>query len=129
MRTGITFGTFDLLHVGHISILERSREQCEQLIVGVSSDQLNLKKKKSPAVYSENQRLRIVSALRFVDQVFLENSLELKRDYIQQYKADVLIMGDDWLGRFDFCKDICEVLYLPRTPNISTTMVKAEIFK
>ena len=128
MRIGITFGTFDLLHIGHVSILERSRQACDHLIVGVSSDKLNTEKKKSRAVYSEDERLRIISSLRFVDQVFLEESLELKREYIIRHEADILIMGDDWAGLFDFCRDLCEVLYLPRTPNISTTLVKADIF-
>jgi len=128
LRVGITFGTFDLLHIGHVSIIERSKAYCDHLIVGVSSDALNMTKKKSLPVYSEQERIRIIRALRYVDEVFLEESLELKRQYIEQFKADILVMGDDWLGRFDFCKDLCEVLYLPRTPNISTTMVKAEVF-
>jgi glycerol-3-phosphate cytidylyltransferase len=128
MTIGITFGTFDLLHIGHISILERSRALCDRLVVGVSSDSLNLAKKHCRAIYSEDERRRIILSLRFVDEVFLEQSLELKREYIQRYKANVLIMGDDWTGRFDFCKDLCDVIYLPRTPNVSTTLVKAEIF-
>ncbi|HEY3927051.1 MAG TPA: pantoate--beta-alanine ligase [Candidatus Koribacter sp.] len=128
MRIGITFGTFDLLHIGHINILERSKQACDYLVVGVSTDALNFSKKKAYPVYSEDERVKIISSLRMVDQVFLEESLEKKRDYIQQFKANVLIMGDDWAGRFDFCSDLCEVLYLPRTPHISTTSVKAEIF-
>jgi len=128
MRVGITFGTFDLLHIGHVNILERSKQACDFLVVGVSTDALNFSKKQAYPVYSEQERLKIIASLRMVDQVFLEESLEKKRDYIQQYKANLLIMGDDWAGKFDFCSDLCEVLYLPRTPHISTTSVKAEVF-
>jgi len=128
MRTGITFGTFDLLHIGHINILERSRALCDRLIVGVSTDALNIAKKGIAPVYSQEERLKIVSALRVVDEVFLEESLEKKADYIREFNADVLVMGDDWAGRFDEFRDLCDVVYLPRTPHISTTQVKAEIF-
>lgn len=119
----ITFGTFDILHYGHIRILERSREMGDTLIVGVSSDNLNLSKKGRKPVYSEFERKSMLKALRCVDDVFLEESLELKRQYIIEHKADVLVMGDDWAGRFDEFKDICDVLYLPRTPSISTTSI------
>ena len=128
MVTGITFGTYDLLHIGHIRILERARDLCDRLVVGVSSDALNFSKKARLPVYSEDERMHIVRSLRFVDEVFLEESLDLKRDYVQQFRADILVMGDDWAGRFDFCSDLCQVVYLPRTPNISTTQIKAEIF-
>ncbi len=128
MRVGITFGTFDLLHVGHINILERAKKVCDYLVVGVSTDALNQSKKGSPPVYSQDERMRIVGSLRVVDFVFLEESLEQKADYIRQFHADVLIMGQDWAGRFDDLRELCEVLYLPRTPHISTTQVKAEIF-
>jgi glycerol-3-phosphate cytidylyltransferase len=128
MRTGITFGTFDLLHIGHINILERSRALCDRLVVGVSTDALNIAKKGIAPVYSQEERLKIVSALRVVDEVFLEESLEKKADYIREFNADVLVMGDDWAGRFDEFRELCEVVYLPRTPHISTTQVKAEIF-
>jgi len=119
----ITFGTFDILHYGHIRILERSREMGDTLIVGVSSDNLNLSKKGRNPVYSEFERKSMLKALRCVDEVFLEESLELKRQYIIEHKADVLVMGDDWAGKFDEFKDICDVLYLPRTPSISTTSI------
>ncbi|CAN5604969.1 adenylyltransferase/cytidyltransferase family protein [soil metagenome] len=128
MRVGITFGTFDLLHVGHINILERAKKVCDYLVVGVSTDALNAAKKGEPPVYSQDERLRIVGSLRVVDFVFLEESLEQKADYIRQFHADVLIMGQDWAGKFDHLRELCEVLYLPRTPHISTTQVKAEIF-
>lgn len=119
----ITFGTFDILHYGHIRILERSREMGETLIVGVSSDNLNLSKKGRKPVYSEFERKSMLKALRCVDEIFLEESLELKRQYIIEHKADILVMGDDWAGKFDEFKDICDVLYLPRTPSLSTTSI------
>lgn len=121
MKRVITFGTFDLFHIGHLNILERARAQGDYLIVGISSDALNYSKKQKKPVYNEEQRLRIISALKCVDEVFLEESLELKGDYIKEYNADMLVMGDDWEGRFDEYKDISEVVYLKRTPSISTT--------
>ena len=127
MKRGLTFGTFDVFHYGHLRILERSRELCGHLTVGVSSDELNISKKGRPPYYSLRERMGIVGALRVVDAVFVEESLELKADYIRQYRADVLIMGDDWAGRFDIYKDLCEVVYLPRTPGISTTALIEQI--
>jgi glycerol-3-phosphate cytidylyltransferase len=119
--TVITFGTFDVLHVGHIRVLRRAAEYGDRLVVGVSSDALNLSKKGRAPVFSQDERLEIVSSLKFVDEVFVEDSLDLKREYIQQYGADVLVMGDDWAGKFDFVSDLCKVVYLPRTPSVSTT--------
>lgn len=122
-RTVITFGTFDVFHVGHLRVLERAADLGERLVVGVSADALNESKKGRVPVFSQKERLRIVSALRVVDAVFVEESLELKRKYILEHAADVLVMGDDWAGRFDEFADICEVVYLPRTPAISTTAI------
>ncbi len=119
----ITFGTFDVFHIGHVNILERARKQGDYLVVGVSSDQLNFAKKKRYSVYPQDQRVRILRALRFVDEVFIEESLELKAQYIEQYKADVLVMGDDWAGKFNDMQRHCEVIYLPRTPSISTSEI------
>lgn len=123
MRKVITFGTFDVFHVGHVNILERAKKEGDYLIVGVSSDALNFKKKSRYPIYSQQDRIKILESLRFVDEVFIEESLELKAQYIQNSKADVLVMGDDWLGRFDDMKAFCEVKYLPRTPSISTTEI------
>lgn len=120
-RTVITFGTFDVLHVGHIRILKRAAALGDRLVVGVSADELNRSKKGRAPVFSQEERVEIVSSLAFVDEVFIEESLELKRDYIVEHAADVLAMGDDWKGRFDFVSDICEVVYFPRTPSVSTT--------
>jgi glycerol-3-phosphate cytidylyltransferase len=120
-RTVITFGTFDVFHVGHIRVLQRAAELGDRLVVGVSADALNIAKKGRAPVYSQDERMEIVASLRVVDEVFVEESLEQKRDYIVEHGADVLVMGDDWAGKFDWVSDVCEVVYLPRTPSISTT--------
>ncbi|HDZ9270718.1 TPA: adenylyltransferase/cytidyltransferase family protein [Vibrio cholerae] len=123
MRRVITFGTFDVFHVGHINILKRAKELGNHLTVGVSSDQLNFAKKSRYPIYSQQDRVEIISSLKFVDEVFVEESLELKLDYIKKFHADILVMGDDWAGRFDWVKTNCDVVYLPRTPSISTTEI------
>jgi len=128
MKRVITFGTFDLFHIGHLRILERAKKQGDYLIVGVSTDALNYSKKQKNPIYSQKDRMQIIEALKVVDEVFFEESLELKGDYIKKYKADVLVMGNDWEGRFDEFKELCEVVYLERTPSISTTEI-IEIIK
>lgn len=120
-RTVITFGTYDVFHVGHVRLLARAAELGDRLVVGVSSDALNESKKGRPPVYTEAERMEIVGAMSVVDEVFVEESLELKRKYIVEHGADVLVMGDDWKGRFDEMGEVCEVVYLPRTPSVSTT--------
>jgi glycerol-3-phosphate cytidylyltransferase len=117
----ITFGTFDMFHIGHLNILERARELGDELVVGVSSDALNFSKKGRNPTCAEGDRMRIVAALKCVTSVFSEESLELKADYIREHQADILVMGDDWEGKFDNFRELCEVVYLPRTPSISTT--------
>jgi glycerol-3-phosphate cytidylyltransferase len=102
-------------------VLQRAAELGDRLVVGVSSDALNIAKKGRAPVFNEDERLEIISSLRVVDGVFLEESLEQKRDYILEQKADILVMGDDWAGKFDWVKDVCDVVYLPRTPSVSTT--------
>ena len=121
--TVITFGTFDVFHVGHLNILECAKKLGEHLIVGVSSDQLNFEKKERYPVFGEDDRLRIIAALNCVDETFIEESLELKQEYIFQHQADILVMGDDWDGKFDHLNDCCKVVYLPRTPSISSTAI------
>ncbi|MCG7551888.1 adenylyltransferase/cytidyltransferase family protein [Pseudoalteromonas piscicida] len=123
MKKVITFGTFDVFHVGHVNILERAKALGDYLIVGISSDELNFSKKGRNPIYSIAERLKIISSLRFVDEVFVEESLELKAQYIKDFDADVLVMGDDWKDKFDIYKDICDVVYLERTPSISTTEI------
>jgi glycerol-3-phosphate cytidylyltransferase len=121
--TVITFGTFDVLHVGHVRVLNRAAELGDRLVVGVSSDALNFAKKERNPVFTQDERVEIVSNLKVVDSVFVEESLELKREYVLEHSADVLVMGDDWAGKFDFLSDICKVVYLPRTPSVSTTAI------
>lgn len=123
MKTVITFGTFDVFHVGHLNILRRAKSLGDRLVVGVSSDALNVKKKNRYPVYNENDRLSIIQGVRYVDDVFVEESLELKTEYIKRYSADVLVMGDDWRGRFDYLSPLVKVVYLERTPSVSTTSV------
>lgn len=126
-RTVLTFGTFDLFHVGHLRILERAAALGERLLVGISTDELNFRKKGRFPFVPEADRMEIVAALRCVDGVFREHSLEEKRSYLLEHKADVLVMGHDWSGRFDEFKDVCEVVYLPRTDSVSTTEIEALI--
>ncbi len=127
MTTVITFGTFDVFHVGHLRVIQRARALGDRLVVGVSADALNLRKKDRLPVFNEDERMEIVAALKPVDEVFLEESLEQKREYVLRYDAQVLVMGDDWQGRFDELNDVCRVEYLPRTPAISTTALIEKI--
>ena len=124
MKKVITFGTFDLLHEGHLRILQRARAEGDYLIVGVSSDQLNDRKGKR-TIFPEAQRLAYVADLKYVDEVFVEESLELKDEYVKRFGADLLVMGDDWAGKFDWVS--CDTRYLPRTEGISSTLIKTEI--
>ncbi len=119
----ITFGTFDLLHVGHVRLLTRAKQLGDILYVGVSSDLLNFEKKNKYPEFPQAERMEIISMLKCVDGVFLEESLEKKSQYIAQKEASLLVMGDDWLGKFDDLSHTCEVIYLPRTPSISTTAI------
>lgn len=121
MRRVITFGTFDLFHVGHLNILRRARELGDELVVGVSTDELNFRKKGRRPVFDQEQRATIVASIRYVDHVFFEETLEEKANYIKRWSADTLVMGDDWAGEFDWLKDMCEVIYLPRTKSVSSS--------
>ncbi|MBF0218873.1 MAG: adenylyltransferase/cytidyltransferase family protein [Gammaproteobacteria bacterium] len=126
-RRVITFGTFDLFHIGHLNILQNAASLGDYLIVGISSDELNYHKKGFFPTVNFTDRARIIAALACVQQVFKEESLEQKAAYIQRYAADVLVMGDDWAGIFDIYSDLCEVRYFPRTPEISTTEIVNKI--
>lgn len=119
----ITYGTFDLFHVGHVNLLERIKSKCDYLIVAVSTDEFNLSKGKR-SVFPFEQRMKIVQSLRCVDMTIPESSWDQKVEDIQKYKVDKFVMGDDWAGKFDFLKNYCEVEYLERTKDISTTDVK-----
>lgn len=123
---GITFGTFDLFHFGHDNILKRCRNFCEYLCLGLSSDELNMQKGKT-SVYEYEKRKNIIETgdEKYVDMIFKEESLEYKNNYVTEMGADILMMGDDWIGKFDWV--LCDVLYMERTPNISTTMLKEQI--
>lgn len=114
MKKVITYGTFDLLHWGHIHLLKRAKALGDYLIVAISSDEFNRIKHKE-AYHSYEHRKLIIEAIRYVDEVIPENNWEQKRDDIEKYGIDVFVMGDDWEGEFDFLKDVCEVVYLPRT--------------
>ncbi len=123
VTTVITFGTFDLFHIGHLNLLRRASKLGDHLVVGISSDQFTYQKKQRVPIFKEQDRQKIVQALKWVDDTFIEESFDRKRQYILDKHADILVMGDDWKGRFDEFKDICEVVYLPRTTGISTTEI------
>lgn len=130
MVTVVTFGTFDILHIGHIRILQRASQLGDTLIVGVSSDKLNIQKKNRKSVFNQSERIELIMSLKYVDAVFIENSLEEKEKYLRKFKADILVMGDDWKGKFDYLTDNLDIkiIYLPRTNyNISTTNIIKEI--
>ncbi|SDI29179.1 glycerol-3-phosphate cytidylyltransferase [Alteribacillus bidgolensis] len=126
MKKVITYGTFDLLHWGHINILKRAKALGDYLIVAISTDEFNALKNKK-AYYSYEQRKMILEAVRYVDEVIPEEKWEQKVEDILDHKVDALVMGDDWKGKFDYLKPYCEVIYLPRTANISTTKIKKEL--
>ncbi len=126
MRRVITYGTFDLLHYGHINLLKRAKAQGDYLVVALSSDEFNADKgKKSYFTYDE--RKAMLEAIRYVDMVIPEECWEQKMTDVEKYEIDVFVMGDDWKGKFDFLSEKCEVVYLPRTPEISTTQIKNEL--
>ncbi len=123
MKRIITYGTYDVLHYGHVNLLKRAHALGDYLIVGLSTDEFN-KIKNKESYYTYEQRKMILEACRYVDLVIPENSWEQKIEDIKQYKADIFVMGDDWVGKFDFLKAYCEVIYLPRTQNVSSTKTK-----
>jgi len=127
MRRIITYGTFDLLHYGHINLLKRAKELGDYLVVVLSTDEFNWNQKQKKCYFSYEKRKHLLEAIRYVDLVIPEESWEQKTDDIQRYYIDVFVMGDDWEGKFDYLKEYCEVKYLPRTPEISTTQIKNDI--
>lgn len=126
MKKVLTYGTFDLFHIGHLNILKRARELGDYLVVAVSSDSFNAIKGKKCAI-PDHERMAIVEAIKYVDKVIPENDWDQKISDVQDNDIDIFVMGDDWEGKFDFLKEYCEVVYLPRTDGISTTQIKKEL--
>lgn len=124
----ITYGTFDLLHYGHINLLKRARELGDYLIVGLSSDEFNREEKGKECYFSFEQRKVMLEAVRYVDQVISESSWNQKRSDVHEYDVDIFVIGDDWRGEFDFLEEEgVKVVYLERTPEISTTQIKSDL--
>ena len=128
MKRVITYGTFDLLHYGHINLLKRAKALGDYLVVVISTDEFNWNEKQKKCYFTYEQRKALVEAVRYVDLVIPETCWEQKRTDIHEYHIDTFVMGDDWTGKFDFLKDEgVEVVYLPRTPEISTTQIKKDL--
>lgn len=127
MRKVITYGTFDLLHYGHIKLLKRAKELGDYLIVALSTDEFNSIEKNKVTYFTYEERKQLLEAVRYVDLVIPEKNWEQKIEDVKEFKADIFVMGDDWKGKFDFLKDYCEVVYLERTPEISTTKIKKDL--
>lgn len=126
MKKVITYGTFDLLHYGHINLLKRAKALGDYLIVGLSTNEFNETKGKN-CYFSYEERKKLLESLRYVDLVIPEENWEQKIEDIKEFKVDVFVIGDDWKGQFDFLNKYCEVVYLSRTPEISTTKIKADL--
>ena len=130
MKRVITYGTFDLLHYGHINILRRAKELGDYLVVVLSSDEFNWNEKRKKCYFTYEQRKQLLEAIRYVDVVIPETCWEQKRTDVHEYHIDTFVMGDDWEGKFDFLREEgVEVVYLPRTPEISTTQIKKDLNK
>ncbi len=128
MKRVITYGTFDMLHYGHINLLRRAKELGDYLVVALSTDKFNLEKKNKKCFFSYEQRKLLLESIRFVDLVIPEEDWEQKKSDMHLYRIDTFVIGDDWKGKFDFLKDEgVEVVYLERTPEISTTQIKQEL--
>lgn len=126
MRKILTYGTFDLLHKGHIRLLKRAKAQGDYLVVGISTDEFNaIKGKKSYFTFEE--RKEMLEAIRFVDEVIPESDWEQKVNDVKAHDINIFIMGDDWAGKFDYLKEHCEVVYLSRTEGISATKIKTDL--
>ena len=127
MKKVITYGTFDLFHEGHYNILKRAKALGDYLIVGLSTDEFNWNEKQKKCYFTYEERKRLLEAVRYVDLVIPGSEWEQKITDVQEYHVDTFVMGDDWKGKFDFLKDYCEVVYLPRTEGISTTKIKQDL--
>lgn len=129
MKRVITYGTFDLLHYGHINLLRRAKALGDYLIVALSTDEFNWNSKGKKSYFSYEERKAMLEAIRYVDMVVPEENWDQKKTDVAKYEVDVFTMGDDWEGKFDFLKEQCEVVYLPRTPEISSTQIKQDLGK
>ncbi len=130
MKRVITYGTFDLLHYGHIQLLKRAKALGDYLIVALSTDEFNSVQKNKKCYFSYEQRKILLESIRYVDLVIPEETWEQKRSDVHLYHIDTFVIGDDWQGKFDFLKEEgCEVRYLSRTPEISTTQIKQDLNK
>ena len=128
MKKVITYGTFDLLHYGHINLLRRAKSLGDYLVVGLSTDEFNNKEKNKECYFDYENRKLLLDAVRYVDLVIPEENWEQKISDIQKYNIDVFVIGDDWKGKFDYLKDIgVEVVYLPRTTELSTSKIKDDL--
>lgn len=127
MKRVITYGTFDLLHYGHIQLLRRARELGDYLIVALSTDEFNQASKCKRSYFDYSKRKMLLEAVRYVDMVIPEESWEQKIGDIPKYRIDTFVIGDDWAGKFDYLREYCEVIYLSRTPEISTTKIKQDL--
>ena len=127
MKKVITYGTYDLLHYGHINLLRRARALGDYLIVALSTDEFNQKQKQKKCYFSYEQRKQLLEAIRYVDLVIPEENWEQKVSDVREFRVDTFVMGSDWEGKFDFRKPYCDVVYLPRTPEISTTQIKEDL--
>lgn len=127
MKRVITYGTFDLLHYGHINLLRRAKALGDYLIVVLSSDEFNWNEKHKKCYFTYEERRQLIEAIRYVDLVIPENNWEQKVNDVREYHIDTFVMGNDWEGKFDFLKAYCEVVYLSRTPEISTTQIKNDL--
>ena len=129
MKKVITYGTFDLLHYGHVNLLRRARALGDYLVVALSTDEFNWNMKHKKCYFPYDKRKMMLEAIRYVDEVIPEENWEQKNTDVVKHGCSVFVMGDDWKGKFDFLKDKCEVVYLPRTPDISTSQIKKELEK
>ncbi|WP_313508596.1 glycerol-3-phosphate cytidylyltransferase [Enterococcus sp.] len=129
MNRVITYGTFDLLHYGHINLLRAAKQKGDYLIVGLSTDEFNLHQKGKKSYFTYEKRKQLLEAIRYVDLVIPEDSWAQKHTDVDQYNIDTFVIGDDWEGKFDFLstESGIEVVYLPRTPEVSTTQIKADL--
>lgn len=127
MKRVITYGTFDLLHYGHINLLRRAKALGDYLIVALSTDEFNLNSKNKKCYFSYEKRKQLLESIRYVDLVIPEKNWEQKVSDVKEFKIDVFVMGDDWVGKFDFLKEYCDVVYLPRTPEVSSTQIKNDL--